>query len=167
MREMLWRPVRPSSGLLINTPRLQAHALRGLGQTLISGDLDAALSALAAGAPMLGLYALASGGAYSLRIARDRALLVTSLPIEAAGGWRDGWCATSLDDAFAAIDVSGPDAPLALAQGTSADIAANSPSAAVRFAGLCDLLLMRTSTGFRIHLEAPWVETLLTWLEGV
>jgi hypothetical protein len=167
MREMLWRPVRPSSGLLINTPRLQAQALSGLGQTLISGDLDAALAALATGAPMLGLYAAAPDGAHALRIARDRVLLVTPSPIEAAGSWSDGWCATSLDDAFAAINVSGADAPLALAQGTSADLAANSRSAAVRFAALCDLLLVRTSTGFRIHIEAPRVETLLTWLEGV
>ena len=166
MREMQWPPARARLGLLIDSPRLQARALSGLGQTLISGDLGAALAALAPGAPTLGLYALAPDGAHALRIARDSALLVTPSPLDAAPGWREGWCATGLDDAWAAIEVLGPAAPLALAQGTSADLAANSPSSAVRFAGL-HCLLVRTAPGFRLHVEAPWLETLLTWLDGV
>jgi hypothetical protein len=165
MREMNWPPARPAEGLLIDRPRLQARSLSGLGQTRVSGDLEAAIGALAPGAPMLGLYALAPEGAHALRIARDGAILVTPSPLRAAEGWREGWCATVLDDAWTAIDVSGADAPLALAQGTSADLAANSPSSAVRFAGLRCLLVQRKG-GFRLHVEAPWLEALLTWLDG-
>ncbi len=83
----------------------------------------------------------------------------------AADGWRDGWCATCVDDGWAAIDVEGFDAPSALVQGTSADLAAGSPSAAVLFAGL-RCLLVRTEAGFRLHVETPWLEALLTWLDG-
>ena len=50
-------------------------------------------------------------------------------------------------------------------QGTSADLAAGSPSAAILFAGF-RCLLARTEAGFRLHLEAPWLEALLTWLDG-
>ena len=75
-----------------------------------------------------------------MRIARDRALLVTPAPIGAADGWRDGWCATTVDGGWATVDVVGPDASLALMQGTSADLAGGSPSAALRFAGLRCLL---------------------------
>ncbi len=95
----------------------------------------------------------------------DRALIVTPAPLGAADGWRDGWCATCVDDGWAAIDVEGPDAPSALAQGTSADPAAGSPSAAVLFAGF-GCLVARTDAGFRLHVEAPWLEALLTWLDG-
>ena len=165
MREMNWPPARRAEGTLIDRPRLQARALSGRGSMLISGDLDAAIGALAPGAPVLGLYALAPEGAHALRIARDRALLVTPAPLGAADGWREGWCATNVDDGWAAVDVAGPDAPLALAQGTSADLAANSPSAAVLFAGL-RCLLARTEAGFVLHVEAPWLEALLTWLDG-
>jgi hypothetical protein len=28
-------------------------------------------------------------------------------------------------------------------------------------------LLARTPFGFRVHIEAPWLETLLGWLDGV
>ncbi len=151
--------------MLIDRPRLQARTLSGRGSTLVSGDIDAAVGALAPGAPILGLYALAPEGAHALRIARDRALLLTPTPLGAVDGWRESWCATSVDDGWATVDVSGLDAPLALAQGTSADLAANSPSAAVLFAGV-RCLLARTEAGFRLHVEAPWLEALLTWMDG-
>ena len=159
---------RPMSGaaLLIDRPRLAAKRLAGVGQTLISGDLDNAVAALAPGAPMLGLYALAPEGAHALRIGRTSALLVTPAPIAAADGWRDGWCATSVDDGWAAVEVSGGDAPQALMQATSADLASGSPSAAVLVFGL-NGLLARTPAGFRVHVESPWLETLIAWLDGV
>jgi len=165
MREMAWPPARRSEGTLIERPRLRAHALPGRGSTLISGEVRAAVQALAPGAPILGLYALAPEGAHALRIARDRALLATPSPLGATDGWRDGWCATSVDDGWVAVDVSGPDAALALAQGTSADLTGGSPSAAVLFAGL-RCLLARTAGGFRLHVEAPWLEALLIWMDG-
>ena len=166
MREMAWAPARRGEGTLIDRPRLTARALTGRGHALISGDLEAAIAALAPGAPILGLYAPAPAGAHALRIARDRALLVSPAPLRAAEGWRDGGCVTCVDDGWTAIDVEGPDAPSALAQGTSADLAANSPSAALIFASF-RCLLLRTGAGFRLHVEASWLEALLTWLEGI
>ena len=53
----------------------------------------------------------------------------------------------------------------ALMQGTSAELSGGSLSAAVRFAGL-RCLLARTDAGFRLHIEAPWLEALLIWLDG-
>jgi hypothetical protein len=165
MREMNWAPARRTEGAWAGSPRLQTRATSSRGQTLISGNLAAAIGGLAPGAPMLGLYALVPEGPHALRIARDRALLVTPAPLGAADGWREGWCATSVDDGWAALDVAGADASRALAQGTSADLTGGSPSAAVLFAGL-RCLLARTEAGFRLHVEAPWLEALLTWLDG-
>ena len=50
-------------------------------------------------------------------------------------------------------------------QGTSADLTAGSPSAALLFAGR-RCLLARTAAGFRLHVERPWLEALLAWLDG-
>ena len=72
MREMEWPPARGGAGLLIDRQRLNARRLGGLGQTLISGDLEPAIADLAPGAPMLGLYALAPESAHALRIGRDK-----------------------------------------------------------------------------------------------
>ncbi len=166
MREMEWPPARGGGGLLIDHARLMARRLGGLGQTLISGDLNAAIAALAPGAPMLGLYTLPPSSAHALRIGRTSALLVTSAPLDAADGWRDGWCATSVGDGWAAVEVSGADAAWALMQATSADLASGSPSAPVLIFGLRGLLT-RAPSGFRVHLESPWLETLLGWLDGI
>jgi hypothetical protein len=166
MREMEWPAARGAAGLLIDRQRLTVRRLGGLGQTLISGDLDAAVADLAPGAPMLGLYALALNGAHALRIGRQNALLVTPAPLTPQEGWRDGWCATSVDDGWAAIEISGDDAPRALMQATSADLASGSPSTAAMIFGLRGLLA-QTPSGFRVHVETPWLETLLTWLDGV
>jgi len=165
MRETRWPAAHGRAGILIDRPRLQARALDGLGQTLISGDLDAAVAALAPGAPTLGLYALAPQEAHAMRIGRTSALLVTPTAIAAPEGWRGGWCATSVDDGWTAVEVSGADAAQALMQATSADLASGSPSAAVIVFGLRGLLA-RTEAGFRLHVEAPWLETLLAWLDG-
>jgi len=166
MREMHWPPVRAGAELLVDRPRVIARRRGGLGQTLISGDLDAAVAALAPGAPMLGLYALAPEGAHALRIGRMSALLVTPAPLAVGDGWRDGWCATGVDDGWAAVDVSGADAQQALMQATAADLGSGSASAAILFFDLRGLLA-RTSSGFRVHVEVPWLETLLAWLDGV
>jgi hypothetical protein len=166
MREMEWPAARGGAELLIDRQRLTARRLGGLGQTMLSGDLDAAIAGLATGAPMLGLYALAPASAHALRIARTSALLVTPAPLAVLDGWRDGSCATSVDDGWAAVEVSGADAPQTLMQATAADLASGSPSAAVFVFGLRSLLA-RTPSGFRVHIESPWLETLLTWLDGV
>jgi len=165
MRETNWAPARRPEGTLVVRPDFTAWARAAIGQTLISGDLDAALAALAPGAPRLGLYQLAPEGAHALRIARDRALLVTPAPLGAADGWRDGFCMTAVDDGWVAVEVEGERAAQVLLQGTSADLTASSPSAALLFAGR-RCLLARTAAGFRLHLERPWLEALLAWLDG-
>ena len=123
MRETAWAPARHAEGLLIDGRGLTARALTGRGHVLISGNLKAAVAALATGAPILGLYAAAPDGAHALRIARDRALLVTPAPLGMGEALRDGWGLTSVDDGWVAVDVEGEDAASALAQGTSADLA--------------------------------------------
>ena len=105
------------------------------------------------------------GGAHTLRIGRTSALLITPALLATTDGWRDGWCATSVDDGWAAVEISGTDEQQALMQATSADLASGSHSAAAMIFGPRGLLA-RTSSGFRVHVEAPWLETLLGWLDG-
>jgi hypothetical protein len=91
MREMECPPARGGADLLIDRQRLKARRLGGRGPILISGDLNVAIAALAPGAPMLGLYALAPEGAHALRIGPTSALLITPAPLSIMDGWREGW----------------------------------------------------------------------------
>ena len=165
MRETNWAPARGAEGALVWRSGFTARPRTGIGQTLISGNLEEALAALAPGAPMVSLCGRAPDEPHALRIARDRALLVTPAPLGAADGWRNGWCATAVDEGWVAVEIEGEGAPLVMMQGTAADLAAGSPSAGVLFAGL-RCLIVRTGAGFRLHVERPWLEALLTWLDG-
>ena len=165
MRETDWAQARPFDGTLVARPGFSVRALTGIGQTLVSGDCEAAVAAIAPGAPTIGLYQRVPEAAHALRIARDRALIVTPAPLALDDGFRDGYCITRLDDGFAALEVEGEGAPLVLMQGCAEDLSAGSPSAAVLFAGL-RVLLAGAQAGFRLHVERSGAEALLTWLDG-
>ena len=141
MREMAWPPARRTEGSLLDRPRLTARALTGpracagLGRSR-GGDCGAR-ARRAASRPLCA----GAGGRACARASRATGRCSSRRrALGAADGWRDGLCATAVDDGWAAVDVTGADAASALAQGTSADLAAGSPSAAVLFAGLRCLL---------------------------
>ena len=167
MRETRWPAARGRAGLLIDRPRLQARALDGLGQTLISGDLEAAVAALAPGAPTLGLYALAPEGAHALRIGRMSALLVTPAatrrPRRLARRLVRDQCRRRLGGGRSfgrgrpagahAGDLGRPRRRLAL--GRRPCLSA------------CAAFWRGRKRVSAPHVEAPWLETLLAWLDGV
>lgn len=167
MREMDWPEPRPRTGPLIDEAGLQVGPGAPGGGVLISGDLDAALAVLAPGAPVLGLGAECPAPPFAVRIARDRALLVTDRPLDMLPGWNDaGFAATPADDQWSQVHVAGPDACEVIAEGTAADPDGGSPSAALRFAGLTCLLLRRDG-GFLLFVEASQRWFLGDWLCAV
>ena len=138
----------------------------GLGQTLLSGDLNSAIAALSPGAAEVGLWAVADAPAYAVRAARDRALLVTPAPLDLEPGWRDGYVATPCDDAYAVIELSGPAIVDIIAEATAVDLGGGSRSAALLFAGVPALLYRSDPDTARLHVEAPLAAYIWTWLEG-
>ena len=145
----------------------QARAVPGLHQTLVSGALDRAAADLAPGVPEIGLWGIAGGCPYLVRIARDRALLVTEPPAGAPDGWHpQGWAASELSGGWLVMDLSGPAAAEIVRESTAADLDAGSPSAAVRFAGIVGVLVYRTAPGtVRLHVERGLAPYLWRWLE--
>lgn len=163
-RGQFWSPA-PDRAALLEGDGFAARCVAGLGQTLVSGDLTAGIAALAPGAGEVGLWGVAEAVPYVLRIARDRALLVTPSPLGIAPGWRDGFAATPCDDGYAVIEILGAALGEVIAEAVSADLDAGSRSAAVQFAGVA-ALLYRTSPGTaRLHVESPLAAYLWTWLE--
>ena len=131
MREMNWPPARrrgrdaDRQAAAGGAGRFRAGLDAGLGRS------RAAVDALAPGAPMLGLYALAPEGAMPCASPATGALLGDARP-DRRGGRMAGRLVR--DHRRRRLDNGrrfGPDAPLALTQGTSADLAGGSPSAAV------------------------------------
>ena len=167
MREMEWPPARGGAELLVDRPRLTARRLDGLGQTLISGDLDAAVASLAPGAPMLGLYALAPAGAHALRIGRTSALLVTPAPL---GRCRTAGATAGARPASTTAGLRSRSRARTRRRRSCRRPRPISPRVHPRPPSLslaCAACSRETPSGFRVHVEAPWLETLLGWLDGV
>lgn len=162
-----WTPPPDWRDAAIVRASWSARPAHGLGQMLLSGDLGAARAALAPAAAEAGLWQVAGGDAL-VRIARDRALLVTARPLDAPAGWSPGgWAASPADDAWAVFELAGESARAVCAQATSADLEAGSPSAALLFAGVACLLYRIAPDIARLHVESGFAPYLWRWLETV
>jgi hypothetical protein len=160
-----WTPVPDWSAARLTRPDWDAVHVAGQFQTLISGDLAAAFARLDPQPHSVGLWQIARGPA-AIRIGRDRALLVGSQAFASGWGWReDGWAASDASDAYCMLSLTGAALRSIIAEATSADIDAGSPSAAVQFAGVPALLYRLREDEARLHVEAALAPYVWRWLE--
>ncbi|MDF2095048.1 hypothetical protein [Aquibaculum arenosum] len=146
----------------------RARVVPGLSQTLVSGALDKAWAQLGPEGAEVGLWQIASPETpYRVRIARDRALLVSPEAMAFDPGWHaDGWAATVADNSYAVLELEGSETRNVVSEATTADLDAGSPSAATLFAGLQSVLLYRTAEArVRLHVESGYLPYLWRWLE--
>lgn len=153
MGEREWRNPAPAAGDRIEAKGLMVKCLPPGGAALISGDLQAAIAALAPGAVMIGLLDEMPGqGGFALRIARDRALLCTVQPLDAAPGWQGGYALSPADDLHTSIEITGDAEGMFLRSCLSAR--AGSPSAMTLFAEK-PCLVARRAGAVRVWVPAP------------
>lgn len=153
---------------LLSREDWQARVVTGLSQVLVSGLLEEAWKSLPGGSAEVGLWQVApTNETYRVRMARDRALLVSPQPIDFEPGWHaQGWAATQAHDARLVIDIQGTAVEDIVMEATSVNLREGSPSAAVRFAGLNGVLLYRSAPDCaRLHVEASYGPYIWRWLE--
>lgn len=161
-----WTPTADWSHAELIREHWRARPVLGLTQTLIGGRLDLALAALAPGARFVGLWQFADVAPYALRIGRDKAQLVGGIAAVERSGWRDdGWTASAASDAQAVFEIEGAATRDIVAEAVAADLDAESPSAAVVFAGVPALLHRAASGAARLHVEASLAAYVWRWLE--
>jgi hypothetical protein len=165
-RARRWAPVPDWRTARLQGTGWSVRRVGGVGQTLVSGDLSAALAELAPEVPSIGLWAMAERHEYAVRIARDRTLLVQSAPSKGTPVRHGpGFVATRADDVFAVFEVEGEGLAGLAAELTSADLAAESPSAATLVCGIFGLLYRTGRDRARIHVEAAHAAYVWRWLE--
>lgn len=152
MDERAWTNRTPSPGDRLDGEGAVIRCAAPGGAAMISGDIEAALAALAPGAPFVGLGGDTPDGPFALRIARDRALIVTSVPIALTPGWHNSYAATPADDLYLCLAVEGETAETVAVAGTGAPLDASSASAMVLFAGI-PCLVARRKDGYAIWVE--------------
>jgi heterotetrameric sarcosine oxidase gamma subunit len=160
-----WSPAPDWSTARLTRPDWRAAPVDGLHQTLLTGDLAAALATFDPRPASVGLWDVARAPA-AVRIARDRALVVSSQAPATAWGWRDeGWAASDASDAYIVLSLAGPALREIVAEATSADLDRGSRSAAIQFAGVAALLYRAAEDEARLHVEASWAAYVWRWLE--
>jgi hypothetical protein len=143
-----------------------AKPVSDLQQTLVSGRIDLANKTLCPQTKEVGLWNIADTQSAFVRIARDRALIVSQHPIAFNPGWNSqGWAVTAADDTWIVFEIVGPDLRALCAEATSANLEAGSASAALSFAGIVCLLYRTTETTARLHVERSLAPFIWRWLE--
>ena len=126
------------------------------------------------GARLKGPHESDPGDPYAIRIAADRALLVTAGPLDTVApghsAWHDaGFAATDLGAAMIVLALLGPDAPALLARGTGVDLMAAPPAsgggAAMLTAGVRVVAYRHGADGLRLHVDRSMAPYLWRWLE--
>lgn len=160
-----WTPYPDWSKAGIARDGWSARPVPMLSQVLVSGDISEARRIHAPQAAEAGLWSIATGDPYLVRLARDRVLIVSSEPLAIPLGWNGGWAASPAGDAFFVVDIEGPSMRAVVAEATGADLDAGSPSAALLFAGVNTILYRMAEDRARIHVEAGFAPYLWRWLE--
>ncbi|MBD0416886.1 hypothetical protein [Oryzicola mucosus] len=154
----------PGGELRLATPGLAIRSIIGLSQSMISGDLALATMKFGVDARGVGTGGLAFGGRYSVRLARDRMLIVTGDRVLPEQGWRDGgYALTEMSAALAVFEIRGTSANEVIKRGTDLPVDGGSPSAALVFAGV-NAILYRFEDALRLHVDRGHAAFLWQWL---
>jgi sarcosine oxidase gamma subunit len=102
---------------------------------------------------------------YSVRLARDRLLAVSTRPIGMATGWSpQGFAVTEISAGLQVFEVEGVGLDAFIARGTTLDPGQPSASAALSFAGI-SAIVYRHEDRLRIHVDRGLAAYLWTWME--
>ncbi|WP_027061856.1 hypothetical protein [Mesorhizobium loti] len=149
----------------IDVPGLKIGSISGLHQRLVSGDLTAWAEASGFDGTAVGAFGPAEGIRYTVRLARDRLLAVSTTPIGMATGWfPQGFAVTEISAGLQVFEVEGSALDAFIARGTTLDPRQPSASAALSFAGI-SAIVYRREHRLRIHVDRGLAAYLWTWME--
>ncbi|THF47985.1 hypothetical protein [Allorhizobium terrae] len=149
-------------GTITRSPAMTVEVLPAIPQVMISGDFANAMARFDFPAPV-GLLAQAKGERYSLRLARNR-ILVVGLDLTAEPqSWLDGMAMSSMTGALAVIEISGTARMELVARGTAIDPESASPCAALHFAGV-NSILYKYDDRLRLHFDRGLVSYMADWI---
>jgi len=144
---------------------LAVHNVLGLTQYMVSGNLQAAAKRVGVDADGVGAMGLASGARYTVRLARDRLLIVCDENGLLEHGWHDsGYAVTEMSAALEIFELSGPVARDVVKRATTLSHGGTSPCAATIFAGVTACVYRYGDDHtVRIHLDRGLAPYLWNW----
>lgn len=162
-----WAVVPDWQTSVIQAPSFAIRAVSDLNQSLVSGNLDAWSKASGIALLPVGAFGEAEGGAYTVRVARDRLLVVSACPSAVAQGWHDqGFGVTTVSAGLQIFEIEGAGGDDLVARATTLDPTSSSASAAISFAGI-SAVVYRHSGKLRVHVDRGLATYFWTWAAAV
>lgn len=161
-----WPAVPAWADVSLNRSDLTAKTMALQSQHLVSGDLTA--FAAKAGLPDTGagLFQQVSGESYSLRVARDRVLVVNGATETLGPGWHaEGYAVTDVSAMYHVFEFEGDGIDALLQEAMFVDPNVDSPSAATTFAGQAAVIYYHDGK-LRLHIERGFAPFIWQWLEA-
>ena len=151
---------------VLDAPGLHIAMRADIGQHLVSGNLENWNRRAGMSGDGVGASGLASGSAYTVRIASDRILAVNAPPDAVTAGWHpDGFAVTDMSAALCVIDMQGEGLPQIISRATSLDPRKPSRSANCEFAGVTAAIYHYGDRDtLRLHVDRSLVPHVWTWL---
>lgn len=156
-----WPRIPDWTGTAYEGRGIHVTTVSGLTQHLVSGNI-------AAFGDSIGALGLAESESATIRVARDRILVVNAAPERVASSWHaDGYAASDVSAMYHVFEISGSGVPDLLSEALLIDPDNAGPSAAVVFAGLQAVLYcVPDSQTLRLHVERGHAAYLVNWLEA-
>ena len=160
-----WSEILDWRSAEIRTGNLIVRSGPAVEQFVVSGDLAVFRRHTGLDPQGVGALELAHGSAYSVRLARDRLLVVDPVPGLLVPGWNGGgYATTTLSAALHIFDISGADALALIRRGTPLDPATPGPCAGVTFAGInVSLYRYDSPDRFCLHVDRGLAAYLWSW----
>ncbi|MGZ9719042.1 sarcosine oxidase subunit gamma family protein [Rhizobium miluonense] len=164
-----WEPAPDWSTAVLNGKHLSVRNVDLPDQALVSGDLAAFGHLTGMDENGVGAFGHVKGLPYTVRLARDRLLVVGGLPSAIHDGWNEaGFAVTAIGGADRVIELSGAGVMDLVSQATTVDPALASASASIGFAAVPALAYhYGPASDLRLHVERGLAVSIWTWLQTV
>jgi sarcosine oxidase gamma subunit len=164
--EREWERLQNTDRRGLIRPGIAIRNVVGLAQYVVSGNLKAVAQRVGVDAEGAGALGLTSGSRYSVRLARDRLLIVSNEDrLLEHGYYADGYGVTGMSAALEVLEISGTLSLEIVKRATALFHAAPSPCAATSFAGVTAYVYrFGDEQNVRIHLDRGLAPYLWDWL---
>lgn len=164
--DQLWKAVPEREAMRVTTAIGSIRRVEGLSQYVVSGDIGAAAAGVGVDASGVGALGLVSGDVYSVRLARDRMLIVSNKELALEPGWNNAGYAVTDMSALGVFEIDGALADEIVSRATTPPLAG--PSAAISFARV-EAVLYRCRKGeaVRVHVDPSLTPYVWNWFQVV
>ena len=165
----LWKPLRDTEIFRLERDGTLISRIDPGHQFLVSGRIEAAAALAGVDPQGAGALGLVTGAGFSIRLARDRMLIVSANGGLFAPGWHEeGYAVSAISTGLAVFEIEGERALEIVKRATTLSLENAGPSASVMFAGEQAILYrFERPDRLRLHVDRALAAYFEEWLQAI